>query len=204
MKIRVFVFMGILTALSAFSADAATTEPTLYRITVKKVEVSQNGGSSYVSVASGNRIFDLAASQSSGQVVGSYADKLSIAPGPYDTVRVTLRNTITLAGRILQTAGANTGTTFCTGGTTGVACTPANISINLTNALVAASGLTLPSGMTIDDAAGEIIFRRPLGFTIGEPSDSPFRMSIGIAAGLVIQPDDTMHPNVPDIRLTRG
>ena len=97
----------------------------------------------------------------------------------------------------------NAGTTFCTGGTTGVGCTPSLVTVTLTNALVAAYSLTVPAGMTLVDASSEIIrVDRSFRANVGSGDQTGYRFSFSTSQALVIEPDDTLHPAVPQITLS--
>ena len=193
------IFFFRLTAASY----SAVTEPAVYAVTVKKIEISQDGGATYITVASGNRAFSLASSQPHGQIINDYVSGVLPPEGSYDTMRLTLSNAITLSGKVVQNAGLNAGTTFCTGGAMGAACAPVSVAVTLTNALVAAAGLVLPSGMTINDATSEIVLvSRSNTIEIGSGAQSSYKISFDTTAQLIIEPDDTIHPGVPNIAIS--
>ncbi len=145
-------------ALGLSNALGALGEPTTYVITIKKIELSKDGGATYTVIATGNRSFTIASSHSHGAIISDYVSGAEVEPGEYNAIRITLSSAIGLLGTIVQDNGLNNGSTFCTG--TGIApCTPSLVTVTLTNALVTAAGLTIPSGMTIDDVLlNEIIY----------------------------------------------
>lgn len=199
--------LGLVLALFLWTpaAWAATAEPQSYVATIKKIEVSNDGGSSYLPVATQTRSFDIASTNASGEIIGDYARDVQLPDGDYNAVRVTLSNSITVSGRILQTAGVSTGTTFCTGGTTGVACTPTPITVTVTSALLTAAGITLPSGTTISTAAGEItVVNRSVPFTVRNGTAPHCQVRLNTSAALVIQSDNTLHPGVATVTLLRS
>lgn len=187
------------------TALAATKgEPSVYLITVKKIEISKDGGLTYFTVGSGSRDFTINSSNAHGAMINDYVSGIKPADGIYDAIRLTMSNAITLSGRIRQLEGFSAGTYFCTGGDTGLACDPTPVTTNLTNALVAAAGLTLPSGMTINDAASEIILiDRTNKIDVSSSKQIAYKISYDTSQALIIQSDDTIHPGIPSISISQ-
>lgn len=195
-----FIFLAV-----SGAALAATAEPTSYVVTIKRIELSRNGGSAFLAAASGNRSSTIRASDPRGAIVDGYATGLQVEEGEYNAVRVTLSNSIGLLGRVVQDAGLNTGTTFCTGGTTGAGCTPTLVSVTLTNVLVALYGLTLPSGTTISDAAGEIIIVNTFfRYDTSAGGQAGYKLTFDTSSALVIESDNTIHPAVPIVSTVKN
>lgn len=203
MKRRVILSFCFL--LVSIAARAATTEPLSYVITLEKIELSKDGGVTYTTIASGNRAFTIRSTNASGDIISDYTSGARIEDGDYNALRLTMSNSIGISGRILQNAGLNSGTTFCTGGTTGVACTPSLVTVTLTNALVSLYNLTLPANTTLVDAPGDIVYvDRSFRASVGSGRQAAHRIAFNTSAALVIQTDDTLHPAIPLVTITNN
>lgn len=86
----------------------ATGSPTVFKITMKKFEVSSDGGASYTTVKAGDVEIDLAAADA-GSLVGRFAREANIAAGDYNKGRVTVSCTMKLKGSL-----THEGTTYYT------------------------------------------------------------------------------------------
>lgn len=100
------MWVGTAPVVFAASGDAVS-----YTITVTKVEISKNGGTSYTTLFTGSQAIDIAAANA-GAVAASLVSGVSCATGTYDTVRVTIGANLLLKGYV-----NNGGTTLYTDGT---------------------------------------------------------------------------------------
>jgi hypothetical protein len=106
----IFTGLGV---VEAASGDADGT----YTVTITKVELSKDGGTTYTTVFSGSQAINIA-SANAGAVAAGLASGVELDVGTYTVCRVTLDSALVVKGYI--TVG---GTTFYTDGTsfTGVA-----------------------------------------------------------------------------------
>jgi hypothetical protein len=95
-------------------AQDATGTPTVYKVTVKKVEFSTDAGTTFVTLREADQQIDIA-SVNAGALAGSYASGASLPAGTYNRIRVTISCTIRLRGQV--TFGVNTYYTTAAGGT---------------------------------------------------------------------------------------
>jgi len=79
-----------------FYGNAGSEVNGTYTITIKKIEISQDG-SNWVTIGEGSRSFNIASGRVGAQI-GSYASNSSIPSGTYRYVRNTLSRTITIKG----------------------------------------------------------------------------------------------------------
>ncbi|HIC92098.1 MAG TPA: hypothetical protein EYP21_08605 [Syntrophaceae bacterium] len=103
----IFIFSGIILSTicqysyaqpnPAFYGDAGSEVSGTYTITIKKIEISQDG-STFITVGEGDLTFNIAGG-SAGATIGNYVTNSSIPPGTYTTIRITLSRTITIKGR---------------------------------------------------------------------------------------------------------
>jgi len=96
--------------LSAGVVETAT--PTVYRVTVSKVEFYNSDTAAWVTVGEGDMAFDIA-SVSAGAVVGSYVSASAIPEGTYAQIRTTVSRTMTIkatGGTYYTTATAHIAT----------------------------------------------------------------------------------------------
>lgn len=118
--------LGLLAATLAclsMSVEAANftgvdATPTVYEVTMTKVEFKNSAGS-YVVLAEGNATFDIAAA-TAGAAVGSFASGQALPAGTYTHIRFTLSRTFGLTGSI---ADAGSGQPCRTGTANGIAGT---------------------------------------------------------------------------------
>ncbi|MBI3323501.1 MAG: hypothetical protein HYZ95_03445 [Candidatus Omnitrophica bacterium] len=88
----------------AASGDAAGT----YTVTVTKIEVSQDNGSTYFTVFSGSQAINIAASNA-GAVAAGLVNASGVPPGTYNLIRTTLGESLLIKGFV-----NNGATTFYT------------------------------------------------------------------------------------------
>ena len=85
----------------AASGDAAGT----YTVTITKVEVSKDSGTTYTTIFEGSQAINIAAANA-GAVAAGLANGVTLEAGVYDRVRVTLAATMQVKGFV--NSGANT------------------------------------------------------------------------------------------------
>lgn len=93
---RAILVAGLLTVPMAHAGlfGGTSTTPTVYEVTLKKIEFRQLGGT-WVTFAEGIYTFDIA-SAGAGDAVGAFATGSSLPNGTYDTMRVTLSRTFNM------------------------------------------------------------------------------------------------------------
>lgn len=103
MRMRtLFVLVSLVIALNfAVSPAAAVTNgtPDVYKVTIKKFEISNDNGTTFTELGSGGLIFDIAA-VNAGAAVGTYFSSSAplLANTTYNRMRVTVNCTFTLKG----------------------------------------------------------------------------------------------------------
>jgi hypothetical protein len=105
------------TAVISF-AQQATGTPTIYKVTVKKVEFSSDGGTTFVTLKEADQEMDIA-SVNAGALAANYASGATLPAATYNRIRVTISCTIKLRGNV--SFGGITYYTTSTGGTSAVA-----------------------------------------------------------------------------------
>jgi hypothetical protein len=95
---------------AAASGDADGT----YTVTVTKVEMSKDGGTTYTTVFQGSQAINIA-SANAGAVAASLVSGVTLEPGVYNTVRTTLDGTMQFRGYVNNDNG--TDTLYTDGGT---------------------------------------------------------------------------------------
>ena len=191
MKTAFVYSMAFLLSALCSNGLAATATPTVYKMTMKKVEASSNGGTSYITIGEGDQTINVA-SVSAGAKAADYIKAVSLPDGFYNRMRVTISNVFTLQGNLTQDAGLNNGVNFCTdddGTPSSGACTPEEQNFSIT------SDTGFPAGMTLDVGAGTItVIDTGNSFTIDSTTSKKFRIAFDVANSLVIEANDTMHP----------
>lgn len=76
-----------------------------YTITIRKIEISQDG-TSWITLAESDQSFNIA-SVAIGQSMGSYLNVSNVSVGTYTRLRVTLSRTMTIKGRTLNPQAGN-------------------------------------------------------------------------------------------------
>lgn len=98
-----------------FYGDAGSEVSGTYTVTIKKIEISQDG-SNWVTIGEGNKSFNIA-SGDAGTQIGSYASNSSIPAGTYRYIRNTLSRTMIIKGQ--ADSGGTTYYTSTQNGTAG-------------------------------------------------------------------------------------
>ena len=127
----------------AASGDAAGT----YTVTITKVEISKDSGTTYITIFEGSQAINIAAANA-GAVAAGLASGVTLDTGVYDRVRVTLAATMQVKGFV--NSGANT---LYTDGDTedgAGASTSSNPGANSPGANYAASTYTIPAPSRIN------------------------------------------------------
>ena len=95
----VFLLLAELFFVDSFSlaATVATATPAVYKVTLKKLELSTNGGSTWITIKEADQEMDIA-SVNAGQVAAGYISNVSIPVGTYNRMRVTISATFKMQG----------------------------------------------------------------------------------------------------------
>lgn len=136
--------------LEAASGDADGT----YTVTVTKVEISKNGGTTFTTIFEGSQSINIAAANA-GAVAAGLASGVILEPGTYDTVRVTIGPTMQFKGFVNNNNG--TDTLFTDGGTeTGAGESTSNNAgvLNTPGGAYAISTYTIPEANRTETDAG--------------------------------------------------
>lgn len=113
----------VLSATTAAFAQAptATGTPTVYKVTVKKVEFSSDAGTTYITGKEADQEMDIA-SVNAGALAANYASGVVLPSATYNRIRVTLSCTIRLRGSV-----AFGGQTYYTTGAAGTSTVAGNL-----------------------------------------------------------------------------
>ncbi|MBI3324887.1 MAG: hypothetical protein HYZ92_06365 [Candidatus Omnitrophica bacterium] len=133
----VLLVCGLEGLAQAASGDAAGT----YTVTVTKVEISKDGGSTYTTLFSGSSDINIA-SVNAGAAAAGLVGGVILAPGTYDTIRVTIGGSLQLKGYV------NNGSTtiYTNGGTDTGAFSTNTAAANTPGSDYATSTFTIPAG----------------------------------------------------------
>ena len=153
------VVMGWTVALGLFvgagRAEAASGDADgTYTVTVTKVEMSKNGGATYMTIFEGSQSINIAAANA-GAVAAGLASGVTLEPGTYDTVRTTIGATMQFKGFVNNDNG--TDTLYTDGGTEdGLGASTSNNAgvLNTPAADYAASTYTIPVAFRTDTRTG--------------------------------------------------
>ncbi len=106
--------LPVLTAgrVEAASGDAEGT----YTVTLTKIEMSGDGGATYLTLFSGSSDINIA-SASAGAAVAGLVSGVGVPPGSYNRIRVTLGSTLRIKGYVNNTGDGTT--LYTNGGTDG-------------------------------------------------------------------------------------
>lgn len=89
--------LALSVCLTALTSQAQT--PTVYRVTITKVELSSDGGATFITVCSGSATFDLASVTAGAKAGSCFSGPSPLAPNTtYNRLRTTLSCTIALQG----------------------------------------------------------------------------------------------------------
>ncbi|MDO9565288.1 MAG: hypothetical protein Q7J15_00870 [Candidatus Desulfaltia sp.] len=96
-RLTTCLFCVLLTFFFSVNLNAATAmaTPTIYKITISKMEFYSSDTATWVTVGEGDMIFDIA-SVNAGAVAGSYVSASAIPEGTYTRIRATLSRNITI------------------------------------------------------------------------------------------------------------
>jgi len=134
-----------LRGVEAASGDADGT----YTVTITKVETSQDGGTTYQTIFSGSQDINIA-SVSAGAVAAGLASGAALDVGTYNTVRVTIGDTLRAKGYV-NNAG---NTVFTNGGTDGSASSTNGGVLNTPGSAYAISTYTIPAANRTNTTSG--------------------------------------------------
>jgi len=199
MTVRAFRIAVVALCATLFfqgSIQAVSGTPSIFRITIKMIEASTDGGTTFTTVGEGDLSLDIASSSAGGAVAG-YATKSDMPPGTYNAMRITMSNQIGLKGSIEQDTGGNAGTTFyttadCAGSSTAgdeVECT-----FTVTSA---------PSGFSLDTDAGTMTTTdTSVSIVIKKDAATRVKVDFDVTNAFQIVGDDSFAPNDPTVTVT--
>jgi hypothetical protein len=184
-----FVSLAVSTANAAsFGGDDVT--PTVYEVTLKKIEFVRTDGSGAYTYAEGNFTFDIA-SGSAGSAVGSFAVGNKLEPGDYNGIQITVGRTFGLkaftsdAGSFqpCRTDSANGATgTLLAGAITGVGVGTTDGATATTQSVPIPTGTAVTTALDALDiselAGGDIMFTAAASMII--PSNASVAPAIAI------------------------
>ncbi len=151
----------------AASGDADGT----YTVTVTKIEMSQDGGSTYFTVFEGSQTINIAAANA-GAVAAGLVSGTGVPPGTYNQIRTTLGDTLSIKGYVNNGAttfytnndadgfGLNLAAANTPGGdytTSNIAIPPANRSSTLSVSLSVAGGASAKTVKITFDTSGTLV-----------------------------------------------
>jgi len=182
-------------SLSSGIAFAQTAEPSVYKATVKKIELSKDSGTTWSkTLGTKTQEFDIA-SASVNSAVGNYLSGASaLEPNTtYNAVRVTVSSTFKLKGEL--TSGVTTFVTTAAGGTgTSGSAAEGSYTISQCN--------NLPSG-TNAVSGGQCLDERTASLKTDGQGNMTFTVCFDISAGLELDGSDLV-PGNPTITYTSG
>ena len=182
-------------SLSSGIAFAQTAEPSVYKATVKKIELSKDSGTTWSkTLGTKTQEFDIA-SASVNSAVGNYLSGVSaLEPNTtYNAVRVTVSSTFKLKGEL--TSGVTTFVTTAAGGTaTSGSAAEGSYTISECN--------NLPSG-TNSVSGGQCLDERVASLTTDGQGSMTFTVCFDISQGLELDGSDLV-PGNPTITYTSG
>ena len=91
--------VGWLLGAATWAEAASGAADGTYTVTMTLIEVSKDGGATYTTLFSGSQAVNIA-SASAGATVAGLASGVTLEPGTYNTVRVTLGSTLLLKGYV--------------------------------------------------------------------------------------------------------
>jgi hypothetical protein len=198
---------------AAGSAWAVTGQPTIYNVTVKMVELSPDGGTTWVVIGSGDQSMDIA-DVDAGAKAADYVSGADLPYGTYTTMRTTISSTFglrtPLAGLNGEAGGNYAGTPLFTSGSPSAGC------FNCTNVagdvgtvdIAIPAGTVMPAGMTLDAVAGTITILQDLNVTASPDQNPVIRISFDVSTALetvvVAGLTDVIVPNPPTVTVTQS
>lgn len=172
-------------AVEAASGDADGT----YSVTITRIEVSTDGGSTYTTIFSGSQAVNIA-SVSAGATVAGLANGVSLEAGTYNVVRVTLGSTLLLKGYVNN--GATT--IFTNGGTDGAGFSTNTSAANTPGSTYAISTFTIPEASRTATITGlSIVLVKDANTTVTVKFDT---------AGVITQSGGTPSVGAPSVSIT--
>ena len=184
-------------SLSSGIAFAQFAEPTIYKVTIHKLELSSDSGSTWsVTLGTKTQEFDIASS-SVNSAVGNYlAGTPSLAPNTtYNAVRVTVDETFKMKGEV--SAGI---TSFYT--TTGTNNESTKLSDLAEGSYTIDECNNLPSG-TNSVSGGQCLDERVASLTTDGGGNMTFTVCFDVSEGLELDGSD-LKPGNPTITYTSG
>lgn len=184
-----FLYCPLIFAVTLYPVEG------VYKVTVKKIEVSYNNGTSYTTVINKTQQFDIM-SVNSGQAVAAYAGEAVVPPGTMTHIRVTLSTTATARGNVY--VGGGTDTTYWTtaaGGTSSAG--------QITDTSLMAGYSEMTAAFRNSNGASEIVYVFSLNTPLNVAIDSPqkFRIDFDSEEALIVSGGELLI-SAPTISIT--
>lgn len=194
-NVIIILVLGCIIGLASQEAWAVRGTPTVYRVTVRRIELSKDGGQNWVTLGSGDLTFNIA-SANAGAVVGSYASNANIEAGTYNKMRATVSRIFSVTGNLLQDAGVNNGARFYTSanGATQVAGNEGEQSITCPTT-------NLPAGVSLS-SDGDFYATQDVSLTFSASGPNTVTVKFDVTNMLELFPDDTFFPQPPSVTVT--
>lgn len=190
------------------ACGAGTAAASVYQVTVRQIDLSKDGGTSWTTIGASSAAFDIA-SAAVGSSVGAYLTGAAIADGDYNALRVTISNVITVRGTALDTSN---GRTYCTdsdgsseNSVTHPATCPAAPEPQAITVLAAPPG-GFPAGVTLDAGAGVIrIVNTAFRLSVVNGQGRSYRIDFDVSAGVGVLNNGSgaMYPGAPNVTITQ-
>lgn len=194
----VIILFGTFLMLSICPSAQAVVfgTPTVYQVTVNRIEISKDSCATWVAVGSGSLTFDIA-SANVGAVVGNYCTNNNIEAGTYNKMRATVSRTFTVRGSIRQDTGQNNGNLMYTS-----AAGATNVAANLGSQSVTCPTAGLPSGISLSPD-GDFYCSQDVNLVINNTTASQnFTINFNVTNCLALYPDDTFFPQPPSVTVS--
>lgn len=170
--------------------------PTVYQVTVNRIEISKDSGATWVTVGSGSLIFDIASSNA-GAVIGNYCANNNIEAGTYDKIRATVSRTFAVRGSIRQDTGQNNGNLMYTS-----AAGATNVAANLGSQSVTCPTTELPAGISLSPD-GDFYCTDDVNFVVNDTTASQnVTVNFNVTNCLALYPNDTFFPQPPSVTVS--
>ncbi len=193
--IMMILVSALIIGLVSQEALAARGTPTVYRVTVRRMEISKDSGQTWVTLGSGDLTFNIA-SANAGAVVGSYASNANIDAGTYNKMRATVSRTFAVRGNMLQDAGANNGARFYTS-----ANGASQVAGNEGEQSITCPTTSLPAGVSLSPD-GDFYATMDVNLTFTASGPNTVTVNFNVTNMLELFPDDTFFPQPPSVTVT--
>ena len=188
------VIMGLFVVASRTEAASGDADGT-YTVTLTKVEISKDSGITYTTLFEGSQAINIAAADA-GAVAAGLASGVTLAPGTYDTVRVTLDPTMQLKAYVNNDDDDET--LYTDGGTedgSGASTSNNEEELDTPGEDYAASTYTIPEADRIDTKAG-------LSIKVEAGTSTVVDVAFDTAGTASESVDEVIIPGAPTVTIT--